>query len=164
MGPPGLQIAVPRQKFSRFESISEATGALNKLDNYCVGMWGEGPPNHPPFTVYSFKDRMREEVEFKGKYGYHVDCTLREVTVAWAGWGFGEPCSPACGPGFFQNPRTTAMIEVANAACTRFWIEFVVGKFLWPKIEDSFELLDPSILAVATEQFGTEFAQAGHYS
>jgi hypothetical protein len=61
--------------------------------------------------------------------------------------------------GIFRNPKTGAAIEVQNAACARFWIEFQFGKWLFPKIGDSLDLLRPSILAVASDIFRTSLAQ-----
>ena len=164
-GPQGLRpITIPRRKSSRLGSVSEVIERLIQLDSYQLSLWGDGPPNRPPFAVYAFEGKTKVESQFKGKYGYHVDCELREAIVASTGRFFGEPDPPERGPARFQNPRTGLKIEVANATCMRFSIEFVVGKFLWPMIKDSFELIDPSILAVATEQFGIEFAQAGRYN
>jgi hypothetical protein len=163
--PPGMKpLTIPKRKSTFFESISQIPEQLNGLNEYRLGMWGKGPARRPPFAVYGFLNKSTVEHEFTGEYGYQVTCDLDETVVETIGQNAGKPCPPERRAAVFQNPRTNAKIEVPNSACARFWIRFVVGKFLWPKIEDSFKLLNPSIMAVAIEQFGIGFAEGGLYT
>lgn len=73
---------------------------------------------------------------------------------------FGEPCLRQ--DATFRHPVTGELIEVANAGCSRFWVEFEFGKWLLPKINTSLNILDPSIAAMAQESFSTAFAQGFH--
>ncbi len=51
------------------------------------------------------------------------------------------------------------MIKVPKAVCARFWIEFKFGNWLIPKIDNSLDLLSPSIPMLANQSFGLGFAQ-----
>jgi hypothetical protein len=53
---------------------------------------------------------------------------------------------------------------VPDAACARFWVEFEFGKWLVPKVEESFDLIHPSLLTTAIECFGVGFAPGGFYA
>ena len=61
--------------------------------------------------------------------------------------------------GVFPNPWTGGVIEVADAGCARFWIEFEFGKFIYPKITDNLEVMNPEIVSAGEDCFGTKFAQ-----
>ena len=43
----------------------------------------------------------------------------------------------------FVTLSPIVLMEVANASCGGFWIEFEFGRWLLPKIDDSLEILDP---------------------
>jgi hypothetical protein len=51
-----------------------------------------------------------------------------------------------------------AIIEVPQAACARFWIEFHLGKWLLPKTANHLGLIHPTIEVRAIERFGIGFA------
>jgi hypothetical protein len=70
-----------------------------------------------------------------------------------------RPCAFESGEGVFRNPWNNETIHVQNAACARFWIEFMFGNWLVPKIERSLDLLPPEILFLVIGSFGVEFAQ-----
>ena len=68
-------------------------------------------------------------------------------------------CKDSIRMGVFPNPWTGGVIEVADAGCARFWIEFEFGKFIYPKITDNLEVINPKIVSAGEECFGTKFAQ-----
>jgi hypothetical protein len=70
-----------------------------------------------------------------------------------------KPCTLERGEGVFRNPWNNETIHVQNAACARFWIEFMFGNWLVPRIERSLDLFPPEILSLATGSFGVGFAQ-----
>jgi hypothetical protein len=72
---------------------------------------------------------------------------------------FGMPCTTEKRNGIFRNRRLAQQSRYRIAACARFWIEFQFGKWLFPKIGDSLDLLRPSILAVASDIFRTSLTQ-----
>lgn len=154
----GKKISIPVRDYVSVASISEAQKQLSGLDDYDVIVSGSGPPKLAPFTLYTIA--QEELSEFRETYGYEVRCCLRSEMVSTCDDPpFGGPCSPGKKSGIFREPITGAKIEVAGAACARFWVEFQFGKWLLPKIGTSLSLLHPSIEAKALECFGVGFAQ-----
>jgi hypothetical protein len=101
-----------------------------------------------------------EEKEFRGTYLYRIHCCVRKEPVSTSDTvSFGNPCPPDSRTGIFHHPDTEAIIEIPNAACARFWIEFHFGKWLAPKIGNHLNLIQPSILQKASQHFGLPFAQ-----
>ena len=154
----GEKLFIPRWEFVSLASLSDLDGQLAGLNEYKLELSGQGPAQLPPFRLYTSSDSGYSE--FNGKYGYSVRCCLRKAPVSTCETPpFGSPCSTESGRGVFRHPTTGALMEVPNAACARFWIEFLFGKLLLPKIDISLNLLDPAILATATERLETKFAQ-----
>ena len=153
----GEEIYIPKREFTSSGSISDVENQLAGLEDYDVSMSGQGPAKMPPLSLRSYT--RSEDLEFKGAYAYEVSCHLRAGVVSTCEPSFGMPCTPEKRNDIFRNPKTGAAIEVQNAACARFWIEFQFGKWLFPKIGDSLDLLRPSILAVASDIFRTSLAQ-----
>jgi hypothetical protein len=65
--------------------------------------------------------------------------------------------------GYFTDPYDVEMIEVPEAGCARFWIEFEFGNSVFPPEEafgrSGLDLLDPRVLGMAKDAFGVEFVQ-----
>lgn len=148
------------RKATKLSSLAAVPGALNSLDDYDVTLTGKGPPKLPAFTF-----------DFKGSYDFLIHCCLRAEVVSTSDWHdeipitqkvepFGQPCSPQDRIGIYHNPNTLKVIEVPNAGCARFWIEFEFGKMLFPPIEDRLDLIDPQIVETAQMAFGVPFLQA----
>jgi hypothetical protein len=154
----GEKLSIPMRDFVLLSHIFDIGEQLAGLDDYSVEISGQGPAKVPPFALYTTKDS--ETREFKETYSYEVRCCLRAGVVSTcANPVFGTPGLSEKRTGAFRHPNNGAIIEVPNAACARFWIEFQFGKWLTPKIDRSLNLLAPSILANALECFGTGFAQ-----
>lgn len=154
----GEKISIPVRDYVSVAAISEVQEELGGLDDYDVIVAGSGPPKIVPFTLYTIA--QGELSEFKETYGYEVRCCVRSAMVSTCGDPpFGSPCRPGEKSGIFRDPTTGAEIEVAGAACARFWIEFQFGKWLLPKISSSLSLLHSSIEAKAIKCFGVGFAQ-----
>jgi|HubBroStandDraft_3_1064219.scaffolds.fasta_scaffold56639_3 hypothetical protein len=154
----GEKLSIPRRDFASFGSVSDIPGQLVAMEDYDVVVSGEGPAKLPPFTLYSTTGS--EQSEFKGTYSYEVRCCLRaEVVSTCETPPFGSQCPSEMRIGAFRNPSTGTPIEVPNAGCARSWIEFQFGKWLLPRIGDDLNLLEPSVLANATDSFGMGFAQ-----
>jgi hypothetical protein len=154
----GDEILIPRREFSTVESPSELETQLTGLGDYIAFVSGHGPSGVPPFKLYAVTGS--QESEFNEVYGYEVRLCLRETAVSTNEMPeFGSPCSTKAQHGIFSHPRTKSRIEVPHAACARFWIEFEFGKWLFPKIDKSLDLIHPSILESAIDIFGAEFAQ-----
>jgi hypothetical protein len=147
------------RKAEKLKDLTAVVGALNGLDDYNITMTGKGPPELPAFTF-----------DFKGTYKFLVHCCLRTEVVSTSDWHdevpikrkvefFGRPCSPNDRLGIYHNPNSLDVIEVPNAGCARFWIEFEYGKMLFPAIEDRLDLIEPKIVEVAETDFGIKLVQ-----
>ena len=73
---------------------------------------------------------------------------------------FDEDCDKRVLSGLFTHPNTLKVIEVRRAGRGRFWIEFELGKFLFPKIRGgNLSILNPRITKLAKHCFGIDFLQ-----
>jgi hypothetical protein len=180
---------VPRRDWVRPKSVDSIPEALDGFEDYVVIMSGEGPPPIPPFMLFTHEPSsgatpaMSEieaqcqastsiHTEFKDPYGFDVYCELRREAVSASSLDpeiapsvpfFGHRCDPKNRTGMFQHPCTGAVIEVPDAGCGRFWIAFEFGRWLFPRIENSLNLLDPLIVACAEEKFDTKFVQGCYF-
>jgi hypothetical protein len=158
----GNEIFVPRRNFTTVRNLSDVRAQLVGLDDFDVLASGQGPPFLPPFALFTMTGS--QESEYSGPYGYELRCHLRAEAVSTSEVPlFGSPCRAEQGTGIFRNPMTGVTIVVQNAGCARFWVEFGFGKWLFPKIGESLNLLPASILTNATDTFGTGFAQGCIY-
>jgi hypothetical protein len=154
----GEKIFLQKRAFISLESVFEIGQHLAGLEDYDVLLSGRGPAKLPLFPLYTM--RGSEWSEFEGPYAYEVRCCLRAEAVSTCETPpFGTPYLSEKRTGVFRHPYSGAIIEVRNAGCARFWIEFEFGKWLFPKIANSLNLLQPPILANAVDTFGTGFAQ-----
>lgn len=144
------------------DDFAVVADALTSLVDYYVSIAGEGPPK---LTALAF--------EFTGPYEFIVRCSLRPEVVSMSDWHdevriqrkaefFGARCSPNDRLGIYFNPYTLEVIEVPNAGCARFWIEFEFGN-LFPSIKDRLDLIDPAIVEVAEKEFAIKFVQGCHW-
>jgi hypothetical protein len=181
--------SVPRRDWVRPKSVAIIPEALDGLDDYAVIMSGEGPPSRPAFRLFTHRARAEAtpdmsdpeaqcqastliHAEFKDAYGFDVHCQLRREVVSTSSIDseiapsipfFGKRCDPKNRTGMFQHPCTGAVIEVPDAGCSRFWVAFEFGKWLFPRIENSLNILDPSIVTCAEEKFNTKFVQGCYF-
>ncbi|MBZ5665857.1 MAG: hypothetical protein LAO30_14740 [Acidobacteriia bacterium] len=153
----GEKLSIPIREFATVDSPTEMPKQLAGLDDYDVVASGQGPPELLPFVLYTATDLKKSE--FKGTYGYEVLCRLRKDVISMCEPSFGDPCPAEEGNGKFRHPTNGTTIEVPNAASARFWIEFQFGKWLFPEIGTSLNVIDPLILTSAIDSFGTTFAQ-----
>lgn len=65
--------------------------------------------------------------------------------------------------GYFSNLHNGSIVEVEDAGSARFWIEFELGKFLFPPFDCSLELLNPNVVAMIERVFGVSFVQGCHW-
>ena len=156
--------SVPANDRLTFEKAADLNSAIESLERYSVALDGEGPPTVPAFALY-FKN-----APFVETYGYAIRCCLKDEPVSMSCLGyeqtenelssFGKPYVEQ--DALFRLPDTGELIKVAGAGCARFWIEFEFGKWLLPKFDHSLELMNPSILALATQSFSLTFKQGFH--
>jgi hypothetical protein len=153
----------PMRKAVKVKDAFGLSKALKGLDDYNVTVSGKGPPKVPAFAF-----------DFTGKYDFMVRCCLRPEVVSTSDWHdevpikrtvqfFGQPCSATDRLGVFHNPNTLELVEVPNAGCARFWLEFEFGNMLFPAIEGSLDLIEPSIVQSAETRFRVKFIQGCHW-
>lgn len=158
---------IPGKEIVALDSAATLDQIVSTLDQYVVAMDGQGPPTVPAFPLYV------NGAPFTDSYDFSVHWCVEAEPVSMSDLGdeetgqdvpfFGEPCPKRNGTALFRHPLTNELIEVANASCARFWIEFEFGKWLLPKIGDSLNILDPAIADLAPQCFGPRFAQGFHH-
>jgi hypothetical protein len=157
----------PENDRLKLASNKDVAAALGDLPQYSVSLKGQGPPKLPPFPLYS-GDSL-----FSSNYSFTIGCHLRDRLVSMSDMGhdqaaqnlaaFGQPCeAPGATAAFFRHPLSDELLEVANAGCARFWVEFEFGKWLLPRIDNALNIIEPSITQLAAESFGVPFAQGFH--
>jgi hypothetical protein len=143
----------------KVKSLDKLAKALQGLDNFRVGLDGLGPTETSPLTF-----------DFDDDYYYGVRCLLRPIVVSMSDWhdeaaagrtvpSFGNACDPKQRTGYFVHPNSLKILKVPEAGSARFWIEFEFGKFLFPKIGKSLNLIDKRVLKTAEEAFDVKFTQ-----
>lgn len=162
----GEKISIPafdRQTIERFEDIPALIEGSKYFTVAQSGQWAE-------------KDRpldllKTDGLPFEDTYICTVRCELRPKAVSTSAWdvkagpnarnvaAFGSECENVIRDGIFPNPWTGDVIEVAGAGCARFWIEFEFGRFIYPEITDSLEVLNPALVSGVEQCFSTKFAQ-----
>ena len=145
-------------------SPADLPSAIGSLQQYFVSLEGEGPPKTPPFPVYY------ENSPFTKTYGFAVRCYLKPEPVSMSDLGdeqagkevplFGKPCSRR--DALFRHPVSGELMEVSHAGSARFWVEFEFGRWLLPEINDSLDILNPSIATLANQAFSITFKQGFH--
>jgi hypothetical protein len=150
------EIALPIYDHVRLQSMAECERVIGALSDYSVTMAGVGPPARPPLVL-----------NFDGEYSLAVRCHVRPTPVVMSQpheeWGrepepqidFKEDPDTAT----FRSPTTGRVFKLPGAGFARFWIEFELGKFLFPEVHDTLDLLDPAIVNAAVEVFQTHFTQ-----
>lgn len=185
----GETLTIPARRYTAVGADADLSAALVGLDDYNVQLSGEGPPGLPPFALWlhdvqprTGKGRLESQdddcrmIPFDSEktYGFTLECCLRAEVVSTSDRHEVAPPGhqmPAfCQPdrshnriGIFHHPCTNKIIEVPGAGCARFWIQFEFGKWLFPNIEDSLNLVDPSIVELAKTSLGTDFLQGCYW-
>jgi len=157
-------IPVPDQVM--IESTNEISKLIDGLEEYRVAASGEWSLETAPLVLLN-----TDKTPFKENPICDVSCNIRPAPVSTSAWDeeagpnvrsvpeFGTPWNGEGTIGVFPNPWTGEVIEVPNAACARFWIEFEFGKFIYPKIEKSLEVFSPTLVRMAEECFQANLVQ-----
>ncbi len=150
-----------RGKTITVESVADE---IRGLHDYRVWVTGVGHPKTPPVPIDFAKP-------YAVTVGINVSSTLRITSdrhdlTGPAGWDglYRHPFTGKSLTGQFHNPRDGSVIKVPKAGAARFWIEFELGKFLFPEINGSnLDLLNPAVAAAAEEAFGIQFVQGCYW-
>lgn len=162
----GEKFSIPVPEHLNIERFEEIPASIEGSAHYTVAQSGQWAGKDRPLALV-----RTDRVPYEDNYICIVRCEIRPEAVSTSAWdveagpdtrdvpAFGSACACAVRTGIFPNPWTGEVIEVANAGCARFWIEFEFSKFIYPEITDSFEVLSPLLVSGAEQCFRTKFAQ-----
>lgn len=157
-----LKVEIRDQKV--LQSLDEVASAVGALRDYELEVAGVGEPRLAPLLV-----------NFEKPYHLGVTCVVRSRPRSTSDLHeksggkskaipYGEVCAEVPDRGYFTNPYTSEVIEVSGAGCASFWIQFELGKFMFPEFTgDGLELLNPQIVAEAKGAFQMEFVQGCYW-
>ena len=160
-----LFYTAPSRTYGKIKSIAKFTDLKkpsNAMSEYDITVTGKGPSPLPPLPI-----------DFDKPYHYSIACSVRTHVVSTSNIfpdceplprklpkQFDEDCSEKDRTGYFVNPHTSRVIKVPKAGCSKFWVSFCLGKFLFPEIiDDNLEVLDVKIVQFSQTHFGIKFAQ-----
>jgi hypothetical protein len=134
---------------------------------YGVRVSGKWLPTDVPLEVV-----LCDGTPFEQDLICFVSCAQRAKPVCTGDWwgekrngacefGFDDPDSPLQSTGIFTHPCTGKRLEAPDAGSAKYWIEFEFGKWLVPKMADSFDVLQPAFVDAVQKCFGARFVQAG---
>lgn len=162
----GEKIPIPVWDRLNVQTFEDIPALIEGSDHYAVRQSGQWVGTGWPMVLLK-----TDRVPYEGNCICTINCELRPGRVSTSAWdveagpnrrnipAFGSECGSGAGKGIFPNPWTKEVIEVDDAGCARFWIEFEFGKFLYPEITNSLEILHPVIVSGAEQCFRTKFAQ-----
>jgi hypothetical protein len=136
--------------------VSGVAEAIAPFRDYRVGVAAAGLSANPPLPV-----------DFDEPYHLGITCILSSILRSTSDPHdlpdvpfYGHPVIDTEDVGYFTNPYTMDVIEVPNAGCAKFWIEFDLGNSVFPPFDTgAVDFLDPEIVRSARAIFQTEFAQ-----
>src|SRR5205823_703276 len=114
----------------------ELAGVAKGIDEYDVDVSGHANPEVLPLPI-----------DCVDACYLAVGCRIRAQTVSMSDLHsesasgrsaapFGQDCDESNSLAVFTHPETLDVIEVPDAGCARFWIEFNLGKFIFPTIRN----------------------------
>ena len=160
----GERIIIELKDHKRLASVSEIADSVAKLTDYEIEVSGEGKPTLPPISVefeenYFVGVTLFVSSKLISTSDYHQESGEERNAVP-----YGKPCENIVATGLFNDPHTNQLIEVAGEGCARFWTQFELGKFLFPKIADgNLEILNPAVAKAAKAIFGASFVQGCYW-
>lgn len=160
----GGTISVELKNQKKLKDLAEFDKRAAALSDYEIEVSGEGKPKLPPVPIqfnepYFVGVTCLVSSKIRSTSDYHDESDQGKNAVS-----YGEVCERAVSRGIYSNPHDLDVIEVAGAGCARFWVQFELGKFLFPQIVDgNLELLDPAIVRAAKAAFGMRFVQGCYW-
>jgi len=166
-----LPISIPVLDHVKIDRIVDIARAVEGLRNYNLLASGEWTAEKRPLVLLT-----TDKVPYADSYLCQASCHVRPELVSTSCWNkflspngpsvppFGEACKDESRVGIFSHPWTGNLIQVPDAGCSRFWIEFEFGKFLLPKMSDSLDVLQPTMIAEIEQCFGTRLTQGWRFN
>lgn len=159
----GEMVSFPMYAHQRLNDLAKFETACHGLDNYCLHLEGEGRPETPPVPI-AFADPYSVVVRCHVTAVPHSTSAPADDELSQQLVQYDQPCDEPAPLGYFTDPTSKETIEVPGAGRAQFWIEFELGKWLFPEaIDGNLELLNPAIVRWAESEFGVPFAQGCHY-
>jgi hypothetical protein len=174
-----LSLKMPSRRVDRpqqLADLTQITGLATDQPEYDVWVECVGVPRNPPLDIGHVENGAWKKTN--DPYHLEIRCRVRARIVRLYSLRseealHGPPASATFEPiftdedcdldehdGLFVHPEIGA-IRIPNAGCGTFWIEFNYGKFVFPRVKDKgVNLLEESIVNLATATFGTDFVQA----
>jgi hypothetical protein len=155
----GRNLIVELRDRKDLQAPTETAAAIDRLRDFDLEITGVGLPKLPPLPI-DFHEPYHVAVtcyissQLRSTSDPHEPLTLGKKLDLYGSIFTEDP-----GDGYFIHPHTMDVMKVPNAGCSRFWIEFELGKFLCPKIGNTLELLNPIIVKDAEDIFGIKFVQ-----
>lgn len=163
----GEVITVPRKSCEGVADLGQIRSALDDVTDYKFQAVSTSLPKAPPLPI-----------SFAQPYSLTISCVCRPILVSTSDVlgqavpdvtivPYDEPCTESDAEwGYFPNLSTGAPTKVAKAGGARFRIEFELGKFLTPEFNgaDGFDILNPRVVELAEQSFGTSFVQGCHFA
>ncbi len=160
----GGKIVIELKDQKKLKNLGQFEKAAAELPDYKIEISGEGKPKLPPLAI-DFKKPYFVGItcfvssSLRSTSDYHDESGVKKKVVP-----YGKPCTRTPKVGVFSNPHNLEIIEVPNAGSARFWIQFELGKFLFPEITTgNLELLNPKIVEAAEKTFGFRFVQGCYW-
>jgi hypothetical protein len=160
----GEVIRIPRKDIRPVADLAAYESAAKPLSDYEFEASSECVPRLPPLPI-----------EFTEQYFIGVTSVVSSVPKSTSHYvpegepvlnvaEFGEPCENTPTIGVFTNPHDLSIIRVPDAGAARFWIQFELGKFLFPTLpKRSLGILAPEIVESAEQVFGVGFGQGCYW-
>jgi hypothetical protein len=159
----GETVYFPILNVKKLKDISELDYSTTGLSDLSFVVSGQGRPSMPPIAI-----------DFAEPYSLTASCNVKSVPHSTSGaynenglispFQFNKPCPDPTPMGYFTDPTTNATVEVSDAGRARFWVEFELGKWLFPTVHNGdLEILNPTIVVWAERDFGIKFAQGCRY-
>lgn len=154
-------------KWFELEDTSGVPALLESEPKYGVTMSGKWAPRDVPIQMLA-----ADGTPLNQDLVCFVGCSQRGRPVCTGDWWgeahggecefeFDNPENPIQSLGVFTHPWSGERVEVPGAGNSRFWIELEFGKFIIPKMDRSFDLLQPEFVEAAEKCFGVPLIQAG---
>ncbi|HTW94801.1 MAG TPA: hypothetical protein VMD30_08415 [Tepidisphaeraceae bacterium] len=160
----GATLTIPMPDHTKLQGVDQIEESVAPLGDYEIEVHGTCRPKTAPLPI-----------NFDGPYHAGVTCIVSQLLrstsdlheesgTRTAAIPYKRPCSAEQTIGLFSNPHNLEVITVAEAGCAKCWLEFGVGKNLFPAIEGgNLAILDPKIVDTAETEFGVRFVQGCYW-
>ncbi len=160
----GQKMRVEIKDRKKLENLGEIAKALESLTEYELEVAAVGRPKLSPIPI-----------EFSESYHVGVTCFVYSAYRSTSdlhddadggdkGPRYKEPCLELPKVGFFSNPHNGEILKVSDAGYARFWVQFELGKFLFPEFKNgNLDVLNPQIITEAETAFGIKFVQGCYW-